>query len=108
MKRYTVNWAVTARDDLEEIVAYIAGDSPLNALNVVERIEAQAQTLATLPARGRIVPELQWHGVANFQELIEAPWRMIYRINGSTVYVVGVLDGRRQLEDLLLARFLRH
>ena len=58
--------------------------------------------------RGRIVPELHWHGVARFQELIERPWRLIYRIDGSTVYVVSVLDGRRQREDLLLARFLRH
>ena len=108
MKRYAVTWAITARDDLEEIAAYIAVDSPINALKVVERIEVRAQTLTTLPMRGRIVPELHWHGVVTFQELVERPWRLIYRIDGSTVYVVGVLDGRRQLEDLLLARFLRH
>jgi plasmid stabilization system protein ParE len=108
MNRYAVDWAVTARADLEEIAAYIADDSPINALAVVERIEARAQTLSTLPMRGRVVPELQWHGVTTFQELIELPWRMIYRIDGLTVHVVGVLDGRRQLEDLLLARFLRH
>ena len=108
MKRFVIDWAITARDDLEEIAAYIAEDSPINALKVVERIEARAQSLATLPTRGRVVPELQWHGVVTFQELFERPWRLIYRIDGSTVYVVSVLDGRRQLEDLLLARFLRH
>lgn len=107
MKRYAVAWAITARDDLEEIAAYIAEDSPLNALKVVERIEDRAQALTMLPTRGRIVPELQWHGVVTFHELIERPWRLVYRIDGATVYVVGVLDGRRQLEDLLLARFLR-
>jgi hypothetical protein len=58
--------------------------------------------------RERIVPELHWHGLTRFLELIERPWRLIYRIDGSTVYVVSVWDGRRQLEDLLLARFLRH
>ena len=108
MKRYVIDWAITARDDLEEIASYVAEDSSINALKVVERIEARAQSLATLPMRGRIVPELHWHGVARFQELIERPWRLIYYIDGSTVYVVSVLDGRRQLEDLLLARFLRH
>ncbi len=108
MKRYVIDWAITARDDLEEIACYVAEDSSINALKVVEGIEARAQSLATLPMRERIVSELHWHGVARFQELIERPWRLIYHIDGSTVYVVSVLDGRRQLEDLLLARFLRH
>ena len=107
MKRYAVAWAITARADLEEIAAYIAEDTPVNALKTVERIEARAQALTMLPMRGRIVPELHWHGIVTFQELIERPWRLMYRIDGTTVYVVGVLDGRRQLEDLLLARFLR-
>jgi len=60
-----------------------------------------------MPTRGRIVPELKRHGVTGFRELIERPWRMIYFIKGKRVSVVSVLDGRRQLEDLLLERFLR-
>jgi hypothetical protein len=42
-----------------------------------------------------------------FQELIEKPWRLIYRIAAHRVVVVSVLDGRRNLEDLLLDRFVR-
>jgi hypothetical protein len=57
--------------------------------------------------RGRIVPELQWQGVSAHRELHERPWRLLYRIDGPRIQVVGVLDVRRQLEDLLLARFLR-
>ncbi|MCK6487970.1 MAG: type II toxin-antitoxin system RelE/ParE family toxin [Planctomycetes bacterium] len=102
-----MEWAVTARDDLEAIAAYIAVDSAINALKVVERIEARAETLSSLPMRGRVVPELRWHGVMTFQELIEKPWRLIYRIESHRVVVVSVLDGRRSLEDLLLDRFVR-
>lgn len=107
MSRYTVEWAFTARDDLESVASYIAEDSAINALSVVERIEARAETLVTLPMRGRIVPELRWHGVMTFRELIEKPWRLIYRIEADRVVVVSVLDGRRSLEDLLLDRFVR-
>lgn len=107
MSRYTVEWAFTARDDLEAIVFYLAEDSAINALSVVARIEARAETLVTLPMRGRIVPELRWQGVMTFQELIEKPWRLIYRIEAHRVVVVSVLDGRRNLEDLLLDRFVR-
>jgi toxin ParE1/3/4 len=105
--RYSVEWAVTARNDLEAIAAYIAADSPINALKVVERIEARADTLSSLPMRGRVVPELRWHGVMSFQELFEKPWRLIYRIESQRVFIVSVLDGRRSLEDLLLDRFVR-
>lgn len=107
MTRYSVEWSVTARDDLEAIAAYIAADSAIKALKVVERIEARAETLSSLPMRGRVVPELRWHGVMTFQELIEKPWRLIYRIESHRVVVVSVLDGRRSLEDLLLDRFVR-
>jgi len=107
VSRYTVEWAFTARDDLESIASYIAEGSAINALSVVERIEARAETLVTLPMRGRIVPELRWHGVMTFRELIEKPWRLIYRIEADRVVVVSVLDGRRSLEDLLLDRFVR-
>ncbi len=107
MKRYAVEWAITARDDLDEIITHSAEDSAVNAMNVLERLEERARTLETLPMRGRIVPELQWQGVATYREVQEHPWRLLYRIDGSRVRVVAVLDGRRQLEDLLLARFLR-
>jgi toxin ParE1/3/4 len=105
--RYSVEWAITARDDLEAIVAYIAADNAINALAVMERIEDRAESLRSLPMRGRVVPELRWHGVMNYQELLEKPWRLIYRIESRRVVVVSVLDGRRSLEDLLLDRFVR-
>jgi len=35
------------------------------------------------------------------------PWRVIYRIEAERVYVVAVIDGRRNVEDILLARLLR-
>ena len=105
--RYSVDWAVTARDDLEVIAAYVASDSPINALTVVERIEVRADTLSSLPMRGRVVPELRWHGIMSYQEFFEKPWRLIYRIESHRVLVVSVLDGRRCLEDMLLDRFVR-
>lgn len=108
MKHYTVEWAFIARDDVEEIADYIlVKDSAINALKAVERIEARAATLITLPMRGRIVPELHQQGVTAFQELIERPWRIIYQIHAFRVVIVSVLDGRRDLKDLLLNRLLR-
>jgi toxin ParE1/3/4 len=107
VSRFTVEWTITARDDLDVIASYIAEDSVADALAMVERIEARAATLVTQPTRGRLVPELRWHGVTKFQELIERPWRIVYRVEAKRVVVVGVLDGRRSLDDLLLDRLVR-
>ena len=60
-----------------------------------------------MPKRGRIVPELAAVGVHGCRELLPSPWRIIYRISEDMVYVLAVVDGRRNLGDLLLERFLR-
>lgn len=71
------------------------------------RLEARAAALSTTPARGRKVPELAALDVHHYRELIERPWRILYRIEGDRVLVVAVLDGRRDLASLLIERLLR-
>jgi plasmid stabilization system protein ParE len=39
--------------------------------------------------------------------LVETPHRIVYRVAGSRVLVLAVLDARRSLEDVLLDRLLR-
>ena len=46
-------------------------------------------------------------GIRNWRELIVKPYRIIYRIDEDTVNVLAVLDGRRDLQDLLLERLIR-
>ena len=41
-----------------------------------------------------------------YRELIEPPWRIVYRIESESVLVLGVLDGRRDLKSLLLERLV--
>jgi plasmid stabilization system protein ParE len=74
---------------------------------VLDKVEQTAQGLTTLPMRGRVVPELATFGIHIYREIIMSPWRIIYRVSGKTVHVLAVVDGRRNLEDLLLERFLR-
>ncbi len=106
MKSYRVRWASVARTDLYEIVDFIAECSPIEAVRVLDQLEARTRTLPQLPTRGRMVPELRRLGVTAFRELIVGPWRIIYRMNDREVRVLAVLDGRRELADLLLQRLI--
>ena len=106
-KRYKVEWAAVAEVDLKQIIDYIAIDSLGNALQILEKIRHKASGLCTLPERGRIVPELQGQGINIYREFIVGPWRLVYRISETTVYVLSIIDSRQNVEDILLNRFLK-
>jgi len=105
-RTYQVLWAGVAENDLKEIIEYIATDNPATALKILKKIRQRASRLHNLPERGRVVPELQDQGILIYRELVIPPWRIIYRISDNDVFVVSVLDGRRNVEDILLKRLV--
>lgn len=107
MEQFQVLWAEAAVRDLEEIVAYIAVDSPMRARRILSKIRGDAANLRQFPERGRIVPELKDLGLTRWRELIVRPWRILYRIAGNRVLVEVVLDSRRDADALLLERLHR-
>ena len=103
-KKYQVVWSNIAENDLKSIIEYIADDSPSNAFKIFKNIKQKASMLFTFPERGRIVPELLDQGISQYREMIIPPWRTLYRISENRVYVLSVLDSRRNIEDILLKR----
>jgi plasmid stabilization system protein ParE len=106
-RSFRVAWTREAARDLVDIAAYVAVDSPENARRFLKKLRKRANALASTPRRGRVVPELSSFGIRTFRELVAKPYRIIYRIAGDTVYVLAVLDARRELQDVLLERLLR-
>jgi len=103
-EKYQVVWSNIAENDLRNIIEYIADDSPPNALKIFKSIKQKVSSLTTFPERGRIVPELQDQGILQYRELIISPWRILYRVSENKVFVLSVLDSRRNIEDILLKR----
>ena len=92
-KRREVVWTSGARTDLDEIVAYIANDSPPSALAFLEEVSGKAESLSTLSERGRVVPEI---GDPNVRELLIRTYRLFYEVRENEVTVLGVLHGARE------------
>ncbi len=105
-KSFEVLWAAVAENDLLGILLYIADESPRDALKVMARIRTRTAKLKQSPMQGRIVPELLSQGISQYREVVVAPWREIYRVEGKQVFVVSVIDSRRNVEDVLLGRLL--
>ncbi len=106
-RAFEVEWTDVALADLEELVDFIAQDEPVAAAAALERLEQAAQRLRQHPQRGRVVTELSRLEVRLYREFVVRPWRIIYRVGPRRVFVLAVLDGRRDLESLLLTRLLR-
>lgn len=106
MKKFRVEWTRAASSDLLNIIDYISEDSTDAAINIFEKIRSKCETLNLSPERGRIVPELKEYGIFSYHEIIIKPWRILYRISDSKIYVLAVIDSRRNIEDILIERFL--
>ncbi|PLX33629.1 MAG: plasmid stabilization protein [Ignavibacteria bacterium] len=105
---YTVYLTDDAARDLAEIHDFIAGhDSPANAEHVLQRIEDAFRNLSDHPQRGRFPKELLVTGLREFREISFKPYRIIYRVLDTRVYVLLITDGRRDMQTILQQRLFR-
>lgn len=96
-----------AARDLEEVYDYVAQhDAPGKADHVLEQIEKALASLCKSPERGAYPKELLTLGIREFREIFFKPYRIIYRVVGKAVYVLLIVDGRRDMQALLQRRLL--
>jgi len=88
-----VVWTEHALGQIEAIRDYIATVSPVYADAMVDRIMARQAQLARFPESGHRSTEA---ADPTIRELIEWPYRIIYRLQPSLVEVLAVVHGRRQ------------
>ncbi len=106
--KYKVHLVEDAELDILEIYSYVAqNDSVEKADRLLDNIERTIMKLKSLPERGHFPPELGRIGILEFREIFFKPYRIIYQVIKSDVYVHCVLDGRRELQDILQRRVLR-
>jgi toxin ParE1/3/4 len=108
MKKYDVIFDHDAEDDLFDIYAFVAtNDSVEKADRLLVALRRTCLKLRKLPLRGNIPTELFEIGVTEFRELHYKPYRVIYSLESTTIYVHCVLDGRRDIQTILQERLLR-
>jgi len=96
-----------AARDLEEIYNYIAlHDAPQKADYVLKKVEKAFSTLSEFPQRGAYPKELAVLGIREYREIFFKPYRIIYRVIDKKIYVLLIVDGRRDMQTLLQRRLL--
>ncbi len=108
MRKYKVIIDPLAKTDLKEIFVYVElNDSIQSANKLLDALESTCYRLGKYPARGHLPPELKSTGIKNYLEIHYKPYRIIYEIVGNLVYIHSVLDGRRNIQEILNNRILR-
>lgn len=107
--KYKIIWSASAATDLRQIVASLQERESLDrAKAIFLKIRSAAENLHKSPQRGRMVPELKEQGILLYRELVISSWRLIYRESEKKVYVLAVIDSRRDAVDLLWERLTRY
>ncbi len=85
-----------AREHFLAVVAYIVRENPTAARAFRKRAERKLRRLVRLPMSGRLIPEFP---DLPYREVVVPPYRFFYRVEGRTIWVVGVWHGARLPEE---------
>jgi toxin ParE1/3/4 len=107
IKEYLVIVTQTVEDDIDEIILYIVEDNATIGLKILDRLQKSINSLKYFPERGRRVPELLDKNIKEYKKLIETSWRIIYKVENNDVRVITVIDGRRNIQDILTKKLIK-
>ena len=96
-KTFNINITKNAQNDLEHIFFYIAEDNINNAKKFVLELEKKIYSLDTQPERFAYIPENVFWGT-NYRHLNHKKYRVIYRFDGNSVYILRVIHGSKLLD----------
>ncbi|MFH1951546.1 MAG: type II toxin-antitoxin system RelE/ParE family toxin [Pseudomonadota bacterium] len=94
-----VHWTENAIKHLADIYAYISENSQIYAARMVDRLTKNSEQIAVFPRSGRMVPEFR---AEDIREVIERPYRIIYRTKPEQIDVLAVIHGARQIDPHMI------
>jgi toxin ParE1/3/4 len=92
-----IRWTLTAAEDVRLLEEWIARDSMLNAVDFTDRLIGSVEKLESSPLLGRIVPEFNQDRP---RELIFRGYRVVYSVEVSSVTILRVVHGARDMRRL--------
>ncbi|WP_396216972.1 type II toxin-antitoxin system RelE/ParE family toxin [Gemmatimonas sp.] len=95
-------WTEPALADLDAIADYIAVENSRAAAELVRRVFAHIEQLATHPESGSRPQEFVRS--TRYRQLVEPPCRIFYRVDVERVLILHVLRSERKLRASRLAR----
>jgi plasmid stabilization system protein ParE len=107
---WLVSVSEAAETDLNEVVDYFLRIGEFDhADTIFNEFENAKKSLETFPLRAHFTEDLKNVGVFSHREVHFFSYRVIFRVDeeSKSVFIDAVLDGRRNVEQILMDRSLR-
>lgn len=96
-----VVWSSRAQKDLIQIYNYISKDSLYYAQKTVNEIVKKTNKLYDFPQMGRKIENIQ---DIDYRELIYKSYKIIYKVQYSTIYIHRIWHSARLINNLFLKK----
>lgn len=109
MNDLEILWSADAADSFNDILDYIVQTTGReSAERIYQKVITAVERLAAVPLMGKIVADLKDIGIDDVLEIHEGPWRIFYRVKDDRVFILTVIDGRRNIQELLINKVINN
>jgi plasmid stabilization system protein ParE len=97
---FKIDWSDDALTHLQELIDYLRDEAgELTVTKITSKITRRIDLLATQPEFGQREPLLEGKR-HEYRRLIEGRYKIIYRVEGDTVYISAIFDTRQNPDRL--------
>ena len=105
--KHKIIWSKDAGDELFDIISYIKYNTGnITAKKINDKIMHEVERISENPEGRRIAPLLREFGINHIHQLNINPWIIYYKLNNNKMEIVSIIDGRRNLEEILYKKIL--
>ena len=100
-------WSKDAGEELIEIISYIKNNTgKMTAEKIYKKITDEVKRASENASGRRISPLLKEFGIMDIHQLNINPWIIYYRVEKNIMKIISIIDGRRNLEEILYRKVL--
>lgn len=100
-------WTKDAEEFFNEILEYLMEKSGESITRkIYDRLISKIDLLSSVSFKSKVSQDLKDIGINDVYELIESPWRIFYKLRNNEVAVLLIIDGRRNVEEILISKVI--
>jgi toxin ParE1/3/4 len=105
--RYKIIWSKDAGEEFVEIISWYKYNTGKNvAQKIYTKINSQIKKLKDMPENGKRAQILKDIWINDYRQIIQDHWIIYYKVEGQSIHIVSVIDGRRNLEEILYKKII--
>jgi toxin ParE1/3/4 len=105
--KYKTNWSEDAGEEFIEIISwYRQNIGKSTAKRIYSKINSQIMRLKDMPEIGKPVQILKDIGINDYRQIVQDNWILYYKVEGNNINIISIIDGRRNLEEILYKKVI--